>query len=319
MIIVRDIALLLIGFAVLVQSAKLFVNASVDIAKRLRIPNMVIGLTIVAMGTSAPEAIISVSAAISGSSDLAIANVIGSNIFNLLFIVGFCALLHPISVKLKEISRDYWVSVGATALLLAMVVFLGDAIPRWGGFVLLAGFMTYMFVVVRKAIKARDEGTACADADGSTSEPKPLWRCILLAILGAALIVGGGQLTVTSATNLALAIGMTQRVVGLTIVAMGTSLPELITTLIACRKGEGEFAIGFIIGSGIFNIMFVLGLAGLITPLVIGGNVRYDMVVLTVGTLAFFLFAYSSKRVVRLEGLFMVLMYLFYMVWIIVM
>ena len=323
MTILRDIILLIIGFAVLVQSAKLFVNASVDIAKRLRIPNMVIGLTIVAMGTSAPEAIISVSAAISGSSDLAIANVIGSNIFNLLFIVGFCALIYPISVKLKAISRDYWVSVGATVLLLIMVLFLGDAIPRWGGGIMLAGFFVYMVVVVRKAVKARDgEGETGFTAEDAVvgdvnKMPKPLWKCICLAILGAALIVGGGQLIVTSATSLALAIGITQRIVGLTIVAMGTSLPELVTTLIACRKGEGEFALGFIIGSSIFNIMFVLGLAGLIAPLAIGGSVRYDMFVLTAGTLAFFLFAYSSKRVVRLEGLMMVLMYLGYMVWVV--
>jgi len=138
-------------------------------------------------------------------------------------------------------------------------------------------------------------------------------RILFFAILGATLIVVGGQLTVTSATNLALDIGITKRVVGLTIVAMGTSLPELVTTLTACRKGEGEFALGFIIGSSIFNIMFVLGLAGLITPLTVDSGVKFDMAVLTAGTLTFFLFAQSSERLVRLEGLAMVLMYVAYM------
>jgi len=308
-----DLLLLLVGLVLLVQSAKLFVDSSVGIATRLKIPKRVIGLTVVAMGTSAPEVVISVSAASGGSGDLAVANIVGSNIFNLLFIVGFCALLYPITVQLKAISRDYWVSAGATLALLAMVMVFGDTLPRWGSFILFAGFVTYMVVVVRHALKNRIE-----EAETSTQEaaPKPLGRSICFTLLGAALIVAGGQLTVWAASNLALDLGITQRVVGLTIVAMGTSLPELVTTLIACRKGEGEFALGFIIGSSIFNIMFVLGLAGLITPLAIDSSVVYDMAVLAIGTLAFFLFAHSSRKVVRMEGLTMMGMYLAYMVFV---
>jgi len=308
--ILLDIFFLIIGFVLLIQSAKLFVNASVDIAKRLRIPNMVIGLTVVAMGTSAPELVISVSAAINGSGNLAVANVVGSNIFNLLFIVGFCALLYPISVKLCAISRDYWVSVGATVFLLVMVLVFKDTIPRYGSFILLAGFVAYMIIVVRHTLKNK---AAQEDEPQDDEKPKPLARSIFFTILGAAIIVGGGQLTVSSAVNIALTLGISERMIGLTIVAMGTSLPELVTTLIACRKKEGEFALGFIIGSSIFNIMFVLGLAGLITPLTVERSVIIDLAVLTIGTLVFFLFAYSSRKVVRMEGLTMVLMYAAYM------
>ena len=305
--------MLLLGFVLLIQSAKVFVSASVAIARRLKIPTMVIGLTVVAMGTSAPEVVVSVSAAIGGSGDLAIANVVGSNIFNLLFIVGFCALIYPISVKMKAISRDYWASVGVTILLLIMIMAFGDAIPRIGGLMLLLGFAAYMVVVVRGALKNKtgDDGE---DADPKRP-PRPLWQNIGLAILGIAVIIGAGQLTVSSAVSIATVLGISQRVIGLTIVAIGTSLPELITTLIACRKNEGEFAVGFIIGSSIFNIAFVLGLSGLIMPLAISPGVIFDMAVLSAGTLTFFLFAKSSQRVVRVEGLVMMLIYIGYMTW----
>ena len=306
-----DIFLLILGFALLIQSAKVFVTASVAIARRLKIPTMVIGLTVVAMGTSAPEVVISVSAAIGGSGDLAIANVVGSNIFNLLFIVGFCALIYPISVKMKAISRDYWASVAATVLLLVMIMAFGDAIPRSGGLVLLLGFAAYMFVVIRAALKSKTD-----DENTEATRSRPLWQNILLAILGIAVIIGAGQLTVFSAVNIATTMGITERVIGLTIVAIGTSLPELITTLIACRKKEGEFAVGFIIGSSIFNIAFVLGLSGLIMPLAISPGVIFDMAVLSAGTLTFFLFAKSSQRVVRVEGLAMVMIYAGYMAWV---
>ena len=313
--ILLNVFLLLLGFVLLVQSAKIFVSSSVEIAKRLKIPTMVIGLTVVAMGTSAPELVISVSAAVSGSGDLAVANVVGSNIFNLLFIVGFCALLYPIDVKLCAIRRDYWVSVAATIALLALVIIFRNTIPRLGALILLAGFLTYMVVVVRHTLKHKNEEEE-APPDGKKT--KPLVLSIILALSGIAVIVGAGQLTVSSAVKIASELGISERVIGLTIVAMGTSLPELVTTLIACRKKEGEFALGFIIGSSIFNIMFVLGLAGLITPLSIESSVLFDLAVLLIGTLIFFFFAKSSSRVVRIEGLTMVLMYAAYMTLVII-
>jgi len=306
-----DIFLLALGFVLLIQSAKLFVNSSVAIAKRLRIPTFIIGLTVVAMGTSAPELVISVSAAMGGSSDLAIANIVGSNLFNLLFIVGFCALINPISIKIQAIARDYWVFFAATAFLLFMVVLFHDTIPRYGSFVLLAGFIVYMATLIKKTIKQNAENEG--DVEGIDEVVRPLWQSIILTILGAAIIMGGGQLTVASAVNIADTIGVSERIIGLTIVAIGTSLPEFITTIIACRKNEGEFALGFIIGSCIFNVMFVLGIAGLITPLAIGAGIAFDLAVLTVGAFVFFLFAKSKERLVRSEGFVMLLIYSGYM------
>jgi len=311
--ILLDILFLIVGFVLLIKSAELFVNASVEIAKRLKIPNLVIGLTVVAMGTSAPELMISVSAAIGGSGDLAVANVVGSNIFNLIFIVGFCSLLYPIGVNLKEIARDYWVSVAAAIFLLVIVMVFNDTIPRFGAFILLAGFVAYMVTLVRHTMKNKVEGE---DDDQSGVKPKPLALSIFLAILGAAVIVLGGQLTVSSAVNIAQAAGITERVIGLTIVAMGTSLPELVTTIIACRKKEGEFAVGFIVGSNIFNIMFVLGMAGIITPLAVESGALFDLAVLIAGSLLFFVFACTGKRVSRIEGLSLAMVYAGYMVFV---
>jgi len=305
-----DILLLIVGFVILVQSAKVFVNASVEIAKRLKISSIVIGLTVVAMGTSAPELVISVSAAIGGSGELAVANVVGSNIFNLMFIVGFCAMLYPIDVKMREISRDYWVSVAATAFLFVLVLLFKDTLPRLGSFILLAGFVAYMIIIVRHALKNKIEDD---ETEQNNAKPKPLIKSIFFTLLGAGAIIAGGQLTVASAIDIATAVGVSERVIGLTIVAMGTSLPELVTTLIACRKKEGEFAIGFIIGSSIFNLMFVLGVAGIIIPLTIERGVILDLTVLIAGTLLFFIFARSSKRVVRMEGFTMLMIYVLYM------
>jgi len=327
-----DTFLLLLGFVLLIKSADVFVNASVEIAKKLKIPTVVIGLTVVAFGTSAPEAVIGISAALGGNSELAIANSVGADIFNILFIIGFCAAIYPISVKLNVITRDFWVAAGAVIFLLVMVVMLDGVIPRWGSFILLAGFLTYMFVVVRSALKNRNDvvgagsarpqdhpGTSCHPSPEGNLKPKPLWRSILFAVLGAGLIVVGGKLTVFSAVNIATAIGVTERIIGLTVVAIGTSLPELVTTLIACRKGEGEFALGFIIGSSIFNIMFVLGVAGLIAPLTFESGVIVDVAVLAVALAAFYVFAKSRGKVTRVEGLVMALIYLGYMAWAILM
>ena len=308
--ILLDIVLLIVGFVLLIKSAELFVNASVAIAKRLRIPSLVIGLTVVAMGTSAPELMISVSAAIGGSGDLAVANVVGSNIFNLIFIVGFCSLLYPIGVNLKEIARDYWVSVVAAVFLLVVVIVFHDTIPRIASLILLVGFAVYMITLVRHTMKNKIEEE---DAEQDTAKQKPLALNIFLAVLGAAIIVLGGQLTVSSAVSIAQAAGVTERVIGLTIVAMGTSLPELVTTIIACRKKEGEFAVGFIVGSNIFNIMFVLGVAGIITPLAIESGALFDLAVLIAGSLLFLVFACTGKRISRIEGLALAMVYAGYM------
>jgi len=311
--ILLDLFLLTVGFVLLIQAAKVFVNSSVSIAHKLRIPTVVIGLTVVAFGTSSPEIVISVSAALGGSSDLAIANAVGSNLFNLLFIVGICALIYPFSVQMKTISRDYWVSVGATAgLLILVMLYSGGQIPRWGGAALLIFFFVYLFIVVRHALKNK------TDECEPEEKPKPLWLSIILMIVGIGVIIGAGQLTVSSAVNIATTLGVSERIIGLTIISMGTSLPELVTTLIAARKKQGEFALGFIIGSSIFNILVVLGTAGVIIPLAVDSGVIFDTAVLTLGTLLFYRLATTGKRLVRLEGLLMLIIYLAYMTWVLI-
>lgn len=335
---VLQIVLLILGFALLIQGGDIFVKASVNIAKRLNIPNVIIGLTVVAIGTSAPEAVISVTAAVKGSNSLAISNAIGSNMFNLLLIVGICAFIRPFTVKFKEISRDFWMSAGAAAVLLIIaIIFLSqNEIPRLVGVVFLVVFVIYLIILVRQTMKdkrviiekaaaentetagtATASGSAMSGSTDTESPPKPLPRTILLAIFGCGLIIAGGQFTVNSASDIALRLGVTERMIGLTVVALGTSLPELVVSLVACRKGQGEVALGNVIGSSIFNILLVLGMVGVITPLPVDINIIVDLSILTAGSLFSLLFAFSGQRIVRAEGLLMVLMYIAYMAFVI--
>ena len=309
MSVVWNVILLGIGFVLLIKGADIFVDASVGIAKRLKIPSVVIGLTIVAMGTSAPEAVVSVSAAIRGSNALAIGNAVGSNLFNLLLVVGFCALLKPISVVLKNISGDFWVSTGATVLLLGMMIVFHDAIPRSGSAVLFAAFLLYMTVLVRQALKHKRLDPLKTDSEAL---PVSLPRSILFAGLGVGIIVAGGQLTVANAVDIALAFGITERIIGLTIVAVGTSLPELVTSIAACKKGENDIAIGNVIGSNTFNILLVLGASGMILPLTVDSGLLFDVAALAAGSLIFILFARTGQRVARGEGLSLVILYAAY-------
>ena len=194
-----------------------------------------------------------------------------------------------------------------------MMLVFDDAVPRAGGFALLAAFITYIVALVWQASKS----SGGEDDDAENNEvPKPLSSSVCFAVLGASLIVAGGGITVTSAVSIALALGVTERVIGLTIVAIGTSLPEFVTSLVACKKGENAIAIGDVIGSNIFNITFVLGLSGLIMPLAIDRNLFLDVCVLIIGSLAVLPLAFTGRRIVRLEGLLMVLMYAAYMVYV---
>jgi len=308
---VLEAVLLILGFALLIKGADIFVSAGVGIAKKLRIPAVIIGLTIVAMGTGTPEAVISITASVQGANSLAISNVVGSNIFNLMFIIGLCAVIKPIPFKIQEISKDFWISIIAAVVLLGLKLIGGAHIPRWGSLILLVAFIVYLVLLVRQALKAQGEEKTAGEDD--TGKTRRLPVLVLLALLGCVLIVAGGQLTVDNATKIAIALGVTERIIGLTIVAVGTSLPELVTSLVACKKGENEFALGNIIGSNIFNIMFVLGVAGLISPLEFDSALMFDTVFLVAGSLVALLFVYTSKRLARGEGLVMVLMYAAYM------
>ncbi|MCL2197495.1 MAG: calcium/sodium antiporter [Defluviitaleaceae bacterium] len=316
-----QIGLLILGFVLLIKGADIFVDASVGIAEKLHVPKVIIGLTIVAMGTSAPEVVISVTAAMRGNNALAISNVVGSNMFNLIFIIGLCAVIKPIMVKVGEIAKDFWLSIVAAALLLAMKFIGGDIIPWWGSLMFLVIFGTYMFLIIKKALKAKHEEEAHLAAHPEDAPPEVKIRKMpvlaLFAVLGCALIVAGGHLAVEGATYVATALGVSERIIGLTIIAMGTSLPELITSLVACKRGENEFALGNIIGSNIFNILFILGIAGLIAPLEFELALMFDTSVLVVSSLVALFFVYTRKTLGRIEGSVMVIFYVSYIAFVV--
>ena len=301
-----QILVLLIGFALLIGGANVFVNGSVAIAHKLKIPTVIVGLTIVAFGTSAPEAVITVTASLRGSNGLAIGNIVGSNIFNLVFIIGLCAVIKPVPVKLWEVAKDFWLSIAGAAILLVLLVVGGMAIPQLGSLLMLVIFAVYLGLLIRRAIKES------SSTDEASTVQKPIIFHILLSIAGGALIIFGGHLTVESATEIAIGLGVSDRIIGLTVVAICTSAPELVTSLVACKKGENEFALGNIIGSNIFNILFILGLAGLISPLEIVDGLVIDTGFLLATSLLTLLFVYTRKVLSRREGIVMVVLYLGY-------
>ncbi|MCL2047200.1 MAG: calcium/sodium antiporter [Defluviitaleaceae bacterium] len=312
--IIFQIVGLIIGFVLLIKGADVFVEASVSIAKALRIPSIVVGLTIVAIGTSLPELVVSVSAVVSGSRAMAAGNVVGSNIFNIVLVVGACAVVRPIGVALKEIRRDFLVALAA-AVALAIVRLVSDGtIPRGMSLAFVIALVFYMVALVERALKTRTASPSLDEEALANTPKKPLPISILFAVLGAGVIVLGGQITVSTAMDLALTVGISQRVAGLTILAVGTSLPELVTSLVACKKGESDIAIGNVFGSNIFNILGVLGVTGIITPIFVDLHMMFDLGVLIVGSLVFLAFAFTDKKVSRLEGGVMVLFYLTYLV-----
>ena len=306
-----EVLLLILGFALLIKGADVFVDAGVEIAKIFKIPSVIIGLTVVALGTSAPEMVVSITASVRGSNALAIGNVVGSNVVNLLLVVGLCAMMKSMRVKTHEIAKDFWFSILAAVLLLGLKLLNGETIPRVGAATLLLIFTVYMIILIRQTLKNRNDNIFENECKNSKKQ-KPLPVVVLFAVFGCAAIVGGGQLTVDSAVKIAASMGMSERMIGLTIVAIGTSLPELVTSLMALKKGETDIALGNVIGSNIFNILLVLGVAGVISPLSFDDALIFDTSVLIAGSLVVLLFSYTGKRISRKEGAVMVLMYAVY-------
>ncbi|MCL2373279.1 MAG: calcium/sodium antiporter [Defluviitaleaceae bacterium] len=306
--IILDVFLLVIGFALLIKGADFFVDASVNVARWLRVPGVIIGLTVVAIGTSMPEMVVSLSAAAGGATDMAVGNAVGSNIFNLIFILGVCAVIRPVYIRFADIRVDFFVGVGAAVLLLGMMFYFADVIPRAGGAVMLGLFGLYMLFTVRKALASRQE-------DEGAGQVTPISRSVIFIVLGLVLIVAGGQLAVMAAINVARTMGITERVIGLTVVAIGTSLPELVTALAACKKGKTgmDIALGNIIGSSIFNILFILGLTGVILPLTIDANLHFDLIFLIGGSFLFMVFVLTRSKIGRMEGALLALAYGAYM------
>ena len=303
---------IVLGFLLLVKGADWFVDGSSSIAKKLRIPTVVIGLTIVAFGTSAPELAVSVSAALKGSNDIALGNVVGSNIFNTLVVLGASAAITPIVVGKSAIKKDYPLSIFAAVLLavLCLDTILFEApmmqISRFDGLILLLCFALFMYMTVKDGLKNRTE--AEEEIKNFTTG-----KSILFIMIGLAGIVAGGQLTVTCAKEVARTIGMTEAVIGLTVVAVGTSLPELVTSVVAAKKGESDIAVGNVIGSNIFNIFFILGTSATILPMQkLDASYVFDLIVLIVVMVATFIPIAIFKKVGRGMGITMVLAYVVY-------
>lgn len=307
------IVLLVAGIVLLVKGADLFVDGACALSEKLKIPAYLVGLTVVAFGTSLPEAAVSITAAIDGSNEIAVGNVIGSNIFNTLMVLGASALFMPIAVKKNLLKRDFPFCLGITALLVVLLAVSGSAsLTRLDGIILLslfAAFMTYSII----------NGKKDSIEEETNTDAFPIWKCVLYIAFGIAGVAAGGTLTVNGAKMMALALGMSETVVGLTVVAIGTSLPELVTSMVAAKKKQNDIAVGNVIGSNVFNILFILGISSAISPIAPkDAFVMMDALILT-GIMAFtFLLSLIGKKINRPMGIVMILIYAAYMAFLLV-
>ena len=300
------VVLLVIGFVMLIKGADWFVDGAAGIAARFGIPQLVIGLTIVAMGTSAPEAAVSITAAMSGNAGITIGNIIGSNILNVLLILGVTAAITTVAVQHSTVKWEM-PFMHVITIVLAVLGFTGGEIVLWEGIVLWALFLVYLGYLFRMAKNGSDEE--------EESELLPLWKQLLMLIVGIVAIVFGSDLTVDNATIIAETLGMDDRLIGLTIVAFGTSLPELVTSVTAARKGKADIAIGNIVGSNIFNILFVVGTTALITPVTFAKGFIIDAAIaLATGMLLWF-GVMKEHKLKRPVGIIMLMAYAAYFVY----
>lgn len=308
--------LLVVGFVLLIKGADFFVEGSSSIAKRFNVPSIIIGLTIVAMGTSLPETAVSVSASIANNNALAVSNAVGSNIFNLMVVIGVCAVMTPVAVTKETIKRDIPTSAVCALLLLILgILSIGDVekmtLGHLDGVILLIIFAIYIIMLIKAALS----GAAKGEEDVKLIT---IPKSICFIIFGGAAIVIGGDLTVDSASRIASDFGMSQTLIGLTIVSIGTSLPELVTSIVAARKNEVQLALGNAVGSNIFNILMVLGIASTISPIAFLKENMIDIGVLLIFTLIVWLFAVTKKTIDKLEGGIMLLLYAVYSAYIII-
>lgn len=305
------VLLLVVGLVGLIKGADFFVEGASNVAKRFKVPSLIIGLTIVAMGTSLPETAVSISASIAGSNSLAISNVSGSNLFNLLGVVGFCCILQKVNVDKDTIKRDIPYSILAAVLLVLLGMTGGMMLGRLDGVILLAFFGFFLFLMMKSALKAMNN----SEDDKEVTQSIPM--SIVCIVGGAAAIALGGDWVVDSASTLAIAFGMTETMVGLTIVAVGTSLPEFVTSIVAARKGEVDMALGNAIGSNVFNILMVLGVAAVISPIGFVMSNAIDIIAVIVATFVCWVVAAKNKSFGRVMGIFMVVSYFAYMVYVV--
>lgn len=313
--------ILFVGFLLLIKGADLFVEGSSGIARIFKVPSLIIGLTIVALGTSAPELAVSTVAALNDANEIALSNVIGSNIFNILVVLGLCSIFTSVPVEEKVIKRDLPFSI---LFYLFMLIVVGlNMIFRFGienvtslhmqdkiavigrvlGVILLLMFIIYIYYIINDAIKNPID---VVEEEINIS----IYKCIIFIIIGIVMIVFGGQFVVDSAKSIALSFGMSETLVGLTIVAVGTSLPELITSIVAAKKNELDLAVGNVIGSNIFNFLFILGLSSVLSPVEVNFASFIDLIILFFINILTLVFALTSKKITMREGVVLLLIYL---------
>lgn len=310
-----DIFFIVLGVYCVLKGADWLTDGASALARRMQMSEMMIGLTIVAAGTSAPELFVSVVSALKGTPDLAVGNVVGSNTMNSMLIVGTAALVAPMVISRSTVRKDIPFAIAASVLLL--VLCMNGDLTRIDGLLLIVGFAAFMGYTIYSSRTAASDTDTITETETASETPKPLWRNILLVLWGLVGLVVGSNVFVDHATTLAYSLGISEGVVGLTVVAGGTSLPELATSVVAARKGQSAIAIGNVIGSNVFNVLLILGLTATITPLQIEGITTIDMAVMLVSIVMVWLFSRTRYTVERWEGAVLVLGYLAYLIWLI--
>jgi cation:H+ antiporter len=305
---VLDIIIIVLGVAMVLKGADILTEGASAVARRMNVPEIIIGLTIVAAGTSAPELFVSLVSALNGTPDLAVGNVVGSNTMNCMLIVGTAAIVAPMIISRSTVKKDIPFSVGASVLL--MLIAFDSFLGRIDGILLLVGFAVFMAYTLSQARKGQTE---------QVEEVKQLnpWLSAFYIVAGLALLVVGSNLFVDSASSVAASLGVSEGIIGLTVVAGGTSLPELATSVVAARKGQSAIAIGNVIGSNVFNILLILGLTATISPMQIEGITTIDMAVMLLSVTLVWLFSFTRYTVERWEGALLVGGYLVYLGWLI--
>lgn len=302
--VMMQLGLLAVGFVLLVKGADWFVEGASKVAEKFGIPQLVIGLTIVAIGTSLPEAAVSVSAALKGSAEITIGNILGSNILNILLILGITAVIKPVAVQKSTVRYEIPFVILVSALLFG-IGYADNTVGRSEGMILWG----LMFCYLGYLLEMSKKGVSLLEDSPQTDKPMPVWKMLVLIALGGVMIVVGSDVAVDAATALARIFGMSERLIGLTIVAFGTSLPELVTSVTAAIKGKADIAVGNIVGSNIFNILFVVGTSAIITPVAYAPAFLVDSVVCIAAAVLLWLCVFKNKQLGRVGGIIMLLGY----------
>jgi cation:H+ antiporter len=301
-----QILLLVLGFVMLIKGAGWFVDGTSGVAKKFGIPQLVIGLTIVAMGTSAPEAAVSINAALKGNAGITVGNIVGSNILNILIILGVTGTIVAVAVQKSTLLYEIPYMLVVTGILLAMGI-TGNEVTRLEGVIFLGLFVLYLgylFILAKNGKEEKEE-----------DETRPIWKLLLLGLVGGVIVVWGSDVTVDAATAIAKALHMSDSLIGLTIVAFGTSLPEFVTSVTAAKKGNADIAIGNIVGSNLFNILFVLGVSAVIIPVPFAVNFRIDTIIAILAGVMLWMSVFKTKKLTRPWGIAMVVGYAAYFVY----